>query len=102
MTGRSVALDPRTYAVRPDLADVRLAAQVFAPHYAQPIAMLAVRDTPILASANPDAEIFAHLRSGDTFDVLEITTTWCWGQQPGGVVGYVARDALDRAAEQAA
>jgi hypothetical protein len=102
LSGRSAALDPRTHAVRRDLADVRLASQVFAQHYAEPVAMLAMRDAPILATANADAEVLDTLRSGETFDVFEITTTWCWGQRPGGLVGYVMREALDRAAEQAA
>ncbi|MDF0752810.1 hypothetical protein NLU14_21530, partial [Marinobacter sp. 71-i] len=36
LKGRSVPIDPRVDAVRRDLADVRLADRVFAPHYAAP------------------------------------------------------------------
>jgi hypothetical protein len=96
LTGRSVALDPRRNAVRPDLADVRLAAQVFAPHYVEPMAMLVNRETPLLDA--PAGEPLAMLAAGDVFDVLEIASALSWGQRRGdGLVGYVANDALDRA-----
>jgi hypothetical protein len=96
LTGRSVALDPRRNAVRPDLADVRLAAQVFAPHYVEPMAMLVNRKTPLLDA--PTGEPLVMLAAGDVFDVLEIASALSWGQRRGdGLVGYVANDALDRA-----
>jgi hypothetical protein len=96
LTGRSATLDPRRNAVRPDLADVRLAAQVFAPHYVEPMAMVANRTTPLLDA--PAGEPLAMLAAGDVFDVLEIASTLSWGQRRGdGLVGYVANDALDRA-----
>jgi hypothetical protein len=82
--------------VRPDLADVRLAAQVFAPHYVEPMAMLVNRETPLLDA--PAGEPLAMLAAGDVFDVLEIASALSWGQRRGdGLVGYVANDALDRA-----
>ena len=81
--------------MRPDLADVRLASQVFAPHYAEPMAMVANRDTPLLEI--PAGEPLAMLTAGDVFDVLEIASALSWGQRRGdGLVGYVANDALDR------
>lgn len=87
--------------MRPDLADVRLAAQVFAPHYAEPMAMVVNRATPLLAA--PAAEVIATLAAGDIFDVLEIASALSWGQRRGdGLVGYVANDALDRASAAAA
>ena len=86
--------------MRADLADIRLAAQVFAPHYAEPMAMVASRETPLLSSQHGEA--LATLAKGDVFDVLEIASTLSWGQRRGdGLVGYVANDALDRAGELA-
>jgi len=104
VTGRSVALDPQRHAVRPDLADIRLADRVFAPHYAAPMEMIATRDAAILAAGGPDADTVGTLSAGDAFDVLEITSAYCWGRQQGkdGVVGYVVREAFEREAEQAA
>jgi len=84
--------------VRPDLADVRLAAQVFAPHYAAPIAMRATAATPLLAAPSAAAAVVATLAAGEIFEVLEVTSAYCWGQsRDSGLVGYVARDVLDRA-----
>jgi hypothetical protein len=89
------------HAVRPDLADVRLADRVFAPHYAEPMAMIANRETPLLSA--PGGETLVTLARGDVFDVLEIASTLSWGQRRGdGLVGYVANEALDRAGELAA
>jgi hypothetical protein len=83
--------------VRSDLADVRLASQVFAPHYASPLAMRAIAATPILAAATSGAEILATLQAEDVFDVLEVTSSYCWGQaRSSGLVGYVACDTLER------
>lgn len=45
------------------------------------------------------------LESGDIFDVLEVTSSYCWGQgRASGLVGYVACDRLQRvsAAEESA
>jgi len=103
LTGRSAALDPRHFAVRPDLADVRLASRVFAPHYAYPITMTVTRETEIRAARGVDADVIGTLRPGDRFDVLEITSSCCWGQKQGdGLVGYVASDAVSAVTEQAA
>ncbi|MGN6620026.1 MAG: SH3 domain-containing protein [Sphingomonas sp.] len=106
LSGRSVALDPRTHAVRADLADIRLADRVFAPHYAAPLTMTATAQTPVKATASPDAEILAMLEIGETFDVLEVSSQHCWGQRgSGGIVGYVATSALSltrQGAERAA
>jgi hypothetical protein len=99
LTGPSVALDPLTHAVRPDLADVRLATQVFAPHYVQPIAMIATRAVPLLASNHAESQVLGALAAGDVIDVLEIADSYSWGQRQGdGIVGYIATDALRQAA----
>ena len=68
---------------------------MFAPHYAAPLAMTATAQTPVMATASPEAEILATLEIGETFDVLEVSTNYCWGQRgSGGIVGYVATSAL--------
>ena len=56
LSGPSEALDPRTAAVRRDLADARLADRVFAPHYAvaQPCGVLIA--APLYAEPREDAE----------------------------------------------
>lgn len=66
--------------------------------------MIASMEAPILSAGNDQAEAIGALTTGDAFDVLEITTSYCWGRQHGddGVVGYVVRDAFEQAEEQAA
>lgn len=68
------------------------------------MAMIASMESPILAAGNGEAEVIGALNDGDAFDVLEITTSYCWGRQQGdgGVVGYVVREAFEQAAEKAA
>ncbi|KQN26289.1 hypothetical protein ASE86_09150 [Sphingomonas sp. Leaf33] len=93
LTGRSQSVDPRVEAARGDLADVRLADRVFAPHYAAAVQRSAVRRAPILA-AHGGAPI-SEILPGETFDVLELSHGYAWGV--GGVdgtVGFVAVDAL--------
>ena len=83
--------------MRADLADVRLASQVFAPHYAAPMAMRVTTATSILAKPSPEAETLAVLEVGDIFDVLEVASSYCWGQgRISGLVGYAACDSLSR------
>ncbi|PAX09790.1 hypothetical protein CKY28_02025 [Sphingomonas lenta] len=93
MTGRSVKLHPRTHAVRSDLADVRLADQVFAPHYAAPLPRRVSRPVPLLAGR--DGEPVAELAPGELFEVLEIAGDRAWGVAADrGLVGYVDAGAL--------
>lgn len=93
LTGRSHSVDTRVEAARGDLADVRLADRVFAPHYAAAVQRSAVRRAPILAAhgGEPISEILA----GETFDVLELSHGYAWGVGGAdGTVGFVAVDAL--------
>lgn len=93
LTGRSVHLDPRTNAVRPDLADVRLADRVFAPHYAAPLAWRLTSAAALLTS--PDDGERVELAAGERFEVLEFAGGKAWGVAADrGVVGYVDADAL--------
>ncbi|EZP57009.1 MULTISPECIES: SH3 domain-containing protein [unclassified Sphingomonas] len=98
LTGPSVTLDPRTHAVRGDLADVRLAERVFAPHYAAPIAAVATAAGTIFADRGLSDPLGA-LDAGEPFEVLELAGRHAWGRATThGLVGYVDRALLDRAA----
>lgn len=84
-------IDPRREAARQDLADVRLADRVFAPHYAAPLLRIATRATPLRLGRDAGSEQLATLASGETFEVLELSGGLAWGSAPGqGFVGYVA------------
>ena len=80
--------------MRGDLADVRLADRVFAPHYAAPISCLIARGTSLLA--RPDGgEPVTDLKAGEVFEMLELTGAHAWGIAPAsGLVGYCDRAAL--------
>ena len=86
-------LDSRVDAVRRDLADIRLAERVFAPHYAVPARRTVGRTTPIFETAG--GPVLSQALGGEPFDVLEFTSTHGWGRSPiDGTVGFVARDSL--------
>ena len=90
-------LDPRTHAVRPDLADVRLADRVFAPHYAAPMPCIVDRSTSLNAQ-RLGGDMLADLHPGERFEVLELAGDLAWGVAPERqLVGYVDRHALRRA-----
>ncbi|WP_260599150.1 SH3 domain-containing protein [Sphingomonas endolithica] len=88
-------LDPRTHAVRGDLADLRLADRVFAPHYAAPMAVQVMSDVPLRSAASPDADVIAELSAGDTFEILELAGINAWGVAPAQeLVGYITAAAI--------
>jgi hypothetical protein len=90
-----VTLDPRTNAVRRDLADIRLAESVFAPHYAAPRAMVALREVIVRAGPSRDDDVIGSLGEGDSFETLELAGGNAWGKAPRlDLVGYVDADAL--------
>ena len=97
LRGRSVAIDPRHNAVRPDLADIRLAEYVFAPHYAAPMPCVVTRTVTLQAQSSPDSEALAQLHAGEAFECLEVLREVAWGVAPDRrLAGYVDRDALER------
>ena len=99
LLGHSVEIDPRFNAVRRDLADVRLADQVFAPHYAAPVLMVLARDAILRATRETDSETCTALVPGDVFEVFELAGGNAWGKAPGcGLVGYLDEAALARVA----
>lgn len=82
--------------MRRDLADVRLAERVFAPHYASPMPRVVRAATAMRAAPAPDSEVLAQLVSGDVFEVLELAGSHAWGIAPGtGLVGYIDAAALE-------
>ena len=82
--------------MRGDLADIRLAEQVFAPHYAQAIDCRVCAATRLCATA--DGEELATLAPGETFELLELAGDHGWGTAPAhGLVGYCDRRALELA-----
>lgn len=81
--------------MRGDLADVRLADRVFAPHYAAPMPRLLASDAALRAAKAKDSEIVAQLHAGDVFEILELSGGNAWGVAPGaGLVGYVDAAAI--------
>ena len=89
-------LDPRRHAVRGDLADIRLADRVFAPHYAAPMQRILLTSATLHAAASAHSEPMASLAAGSVFEVLDLLDAFAWGVAPVvGLVGYVACDQLD-------
>jgi hypothetical protein len=95
LTGVSQDYDPRTVAIRPDLADIAVAGQHFAPHYAAPM-MRSVASAAILRSGPAaDAEPLADLLPGEGFALLDVTGGTAWGYRLADhLVGYCPADAL--------
>jgi hypothetical protein len=96
LTGPSLTLDPHIHAYRKDIADIGLAGQIFAPHYARPLIRecgpdpAAVRATPAASS-----DSIAELAPGDRFAVLEYAGGWAWGYVLATHrVGYVEARAM--------
>lgn len=95
LTGRSVRLDPATNAYRSDIADVALAGQVIASHYAQALVRIVLAPTHLNSAASPDAGSVAMLAPGDLFAVLDCGRGLAWGfALEGHRVGYVDEYAL--------
>lgn len=100
LSGRSVTVDPRIDAVRRDLADVRLADRVFAPHYAAPMPRALIAPVALREAPAADSDVMAQLSAGDTFEVLELAGGNAWGVAPSaGLVGYICASALAETAQ---
>jgi len=91
-------LDPLTNAIRRDVADIRLADRVFAPHYAAPMPRRVAVQASLLAAADTDAPVLAMLRPGEIFEVLDLAGGNAWGIAiTHNLVGYVDAAALEAA-----
>ncbi|WP_174285840.1 SH3 domain-containing protein [Sphingomonas bacterium] len=89
-------LDPLTHAVRRDIADIRLAEHVFAPHYVAPMERRIAVATVLCGDRDDGAVPIATLSKGDRFDVLDISGATAWGiAVKAGLVGYVAIAAIE-------
>lgn len=80
LTGHSFVGDKRTTPIRGDLADIKLAGKLFAPHYAVP--MLRTGIAPVTEiHEQPDATSMpiSALMHGEEFAVLDIAGEWAWG-----------------------
>lgn len=84
-------------AVRRDLADIRLAEYVFAPHYAAPLAMVVRRPVDLRDGPGDGSSVLATCTVGSRFEALDFASGLAWGVATEvGLVGYVALDALER------
>ena len=84
-------LDERVHAYRRDIADIALAGQLFAPHYARPMMRACgMRATFVRPKPSTDAPPSSELLPGEEFAVLELTGEWAWGYcRHDHYVGYV-------------
>lgn len=96
LSGTSQSYDPRIVAIRPDLADIAVAGQHFAPHYAAPMMSSCVLPSAVLRGApSLDADQTSELLFGEGFALLDLTGGWAWGYcLADHYVGYLAADAL--------
>lgn len=82
--------------MRGDLADVRLADRVFAPHYA--VAMPCILLRAAILQAEPGGARLADLAPGERFELFELAGDHGWGMAcTPGLVGYCDRAALQLA-----
>lgn len=91
-----MTLDPRLYAVRPDLAAVELRDRVLAPRYAQGAPAVArVGRAAVRRAPSDDAPMDTEILFGEGFTVYERASGWVWGQCVlDRYVGYVRAAAL--------
>ena len=93
LSGPAPKHDPHAVPVRGDLAHIRLAGQVFVPHYVVPVPYRTLAQAPLLAA--PAGDELAVLEAGAEFHVLDITADYVWGEVPQGPVGYIARNLVE-------
>ena len=81
--------------MRPDLADIRLADQVFAPHYAASVDRSVASSTVLRSGRDPGSEALATLAAGERFELLDLIGDSGWGRAANhDLVGYVPLAAL--------
>ncbi len=94
--GPEEEFDPRVTAHRGDLADIALAGKMFAPHYAEPIAMrCSAPKAMIRKGGGKNYEAVSELLHGEDFQMLDVAGDWAWGYCVlDGYVGYLPVHAL--------
>ena len=86
--------------MRRDIADIRLAQHVFAPHYAVPMVRTVALTAALRAGRDLASEPLTTLNPGDVVEILEIAGNSAWGvAQRCGLVGYLPVEAIDLASE---
>jgi len=96
LTGPALPLDPRIHAYRRDLADIDLAGQIIAPHYARRLVRgCGSRAAFVWPKPDTEGDAISQLLPGEEFAVLEYAGGWAWGYCVADhVVGYVEAIAL--------
>lgn len=95
LSGVSQDFDPRTVAIRPDLADIAVAGQYFAPHYVAPMMRSVRHASPLRATSLDDGETLVELLPGEGFALLDVTGGVAWGYRLADhLVGYCPAAAL--------
>ena len=94
LAGVSSLPDPTTHAYRKDLADVALAGQVIASHYAEPLVRHLIAAAPLLPEPADEGEAITQLSAGDAIRMLDNSRGWAWAYGPDGRVGYIRAGAV--------
>ncbi len=96
LEGHSVVGDKRTTPIRGDLADIKLAGLLFAPHYAVPMIRSCIAPAATMhEQPDGDSSGVSELIYGEDFAVLDIAGKWAWGYTVhDDYLGYVALSAL--------
>ena len=90
LSGPSLPLDERIHAYRSDIADIALAGQIIAPHYARPLVRSCGSRPAFVRTAPGEGEPVSELLPGEEFAVLEYSGGWAWGYcRADHLVGYV-------------
>lgn len=79
--------------VRDDLADVNVADQVFAPHYARGLPQTLSDAVQIYAKPSVDADHVGALMAGEQVDVFDLSGGWAWVRSRLGP-GYVSAETV--------
>jgi cell wall-associated NlpC family hydrolase len=92
----TATLDPRTNAVRPDVADSRLRGQVAAARFVDgALRRLRTPSAPLHQSPGPDAPIVTEAIHGELVRVFDEQEGWAWAQlDADSYVGWMSADAL--------
>ncbi|HKX91570.1 MAG TPA: hypothetical protein VJM15_03995 [Sphingomicrobium sp.] len=95
LAGPSDPPDPEFNAYRRDLADVALATQVIASHYAEPAERVLARPTELRSGPSDGAPAIGALGAGEPFAMLDDALGWAWGYAgKDRRVGYVRSSAV--------
>jgi len=80
LSGHSIEGDKRTTPICGDLADIKLAGKLFAPHYAVPMIRTGIAPvTEIHAEPHMTSMPVSSLMHGEEFAVLDVAGEWAWG-----------------------